>query len=332
MSGPHRVRLAGFAELLQRVLAHRLQEAISRPVLDVFGHHERLVDEQGELIEDLIALDVMASADRLRGVEVEPAHEDRQSPKQRLLGLGQQRVRPIHRGAQRLLATHRRPSAAGEKAEAVVKAVDDLGQRQRSDARRGELDRQRHAVEATTDFGHRGRVVVGDGEIRPDLSGTVDEQLDRLVVQRQRRHLPRDLTDRPDGLAARRQERHRRTLPQQCGGHRRTRVGKMFTVVQDQQHRSVTDEPHKRVHRRAAGLVGQPERSSHRYGHEIRMRDRRQVDVPHAVVELGRHLTRDLYRETCLTRATGAGQGDKCDAPSVARAPQLSPRRDLQSS
>ena len=148
VTGPHVVGFAGLAELFQRVLAHRLQQPVSRSATCAFGHHQRLVDQQGELVEHLVALDVAAAGDRLGGVEVEPAHEHRQPAEQDPFGLGQQRVRPIHRGAQRLLAAHRGARTAGQQPEPVMQAVEDLGQRQRAHPCRGELDRQRHAVEA----------------------------------------------------------------------------------------------------------------------------------------------------------------------------------------
>ena len=79
----HLVGLAGFAELFQRVLAHGLQQPVTRSAAATFGHHERFVDEQGELIEDLKPLDIAAAADRLRRVEIEAAQEHRQPAKQR---------------------------------------------------------------------------------------------------------------------------------------------------------------------------------------------------------------------------------------------------------
>ena len=51
------IGFAGFAQFFQGVLAHGVQQPVSRSVRDdFFGHDERLVDEQGELIEDLVAL------------------------------------------------------------------------------------------------------------------------------------------------------------------------------------------------------------------------------------------------------------------------------------
>ena len=117
--------------------------------------------------------------------------------KQYSFGFGQQCVRPVHRGAQGLLAPHRCAGATGEQTEPVVQAADDLVERERPHPRGGQFDGQRHAVEATADLGDRVGVAVGDREVGPGSAGTVGEQLDGLVGQRQRRHLPIHLTRRP---------------------------------------------------------------------------------------------------------------------------------------
>ena len=156
---PHGLGLAGFAELLLRVLAHGLEQPVPRSATGVFGRHQRLVDQQGELIEDLVALHFGVTGNGLGGVEVETAEEDREPPEQNALGLGQQGMRPVHRRAQRLLPTHRCPCATGQEAEAVVQAADNLLQRECTDAGGGQLDRQRHAVEPLADLGHGGGVV-----------------------------------------------------------------------------------------------------------------------------------------------------------------------------
>ena len=56
------VGFAGLAELFQRVLAHGFQQPVSRSAAGVFGHHQRLVDQQGELVEHLVALHSSAPA------------------------------------------------------------------------------------------------------------------------------------------------------------------------------------------------------------------------------------------------------------------------------
>jgi 3-ketosteroid 9alpha-monooxygenase subunit A len=67
---------------------------------------------------------------------------------------------------------------------------DDPNKMARPHPCRRKLNGQRHAVEAAADLRHGGSVVVGDGEIGPCEAGAVGEQLDGLIGQRQRRHLP----------------------------------------------------------------------------------------------------------------------------------------------
>jgi hypothetical protein len=89
--------------------------------------------------------------------------------------------------------------------------------------------------------------------------------------------------------------RQPKPVPQNDGGHH--------------QHLTVANKPQQRVHRRAARLVGQTQRTGHRDGHDRRTGDRGQIDVPHTVTELGRDTSRDLNGETGLAGAARAGQG-----------------------
>ena len=66
-----------------------------------------------------------------------------------------------------------------------MEAVEDLGQRQGTHPRGGELDRQRQPVKARTDLGHRGSVVVADGEVRAGAAGPIGEQCGGFIGQRQ---------------------------------------------------------------------------------------------------------------------------------------------------
>ena len=63
---PYGVGFAGFAKLFQRVLAHRFQQPVAGSAPAVVGDHERLVDEQGELVEHLVALPRRTAGDRGR--------------------------------------------------------------------------------------------------------------------------------------------------------------------------------------------------------------------------------------------------------------------------
>ena len=83
-----------------------------------------------------------------------------------LLGLGEQRVRPVDRGAQRLVALDRGAPTAGEQPEALVEQGGDLAGRHADDPRRGELDRERDAVEPAADLGDRGTRCRVEREVR----------------------------------------------------------------------------------------------------------------------------------------------------------------------
>ena len=150
----------------------------------VFGDHQRLVDEQGELVQNLVALHPVGAGDRLGGIEVEATQEHGQPAEQDALGVGEKSVRPIHRGAQGLLSAHRNARATGQQAEAVMQTVDDLRQRQGAHSRRRELDRQRHPVQAPADLCHRAGIVVVNDEAAPGQTGTIGEQLNGVVGQR----------------------------------------------------------------------------------------------------------------------------------------------------
>ena len=123
------------------------------------------------------------AGNRLGSVEVKPAEEHRQSAKQDAFGFGQQRVRPVHRGAQRLLAAHRGAGTTGQQPEPITQTVEDLGRRQRAHPRRRQLDRQRHPIQARANLAHRRGGVGAQREVGPGMAGAVDEQLDRLVGQ-----------------------------------------------------------------------------------------------------------------------------------------------------
>ena len=99
-------------------------------------------------VDDLAARDRAAGAHVLGRLQREAAGEDGQAPEEHALLAGEQVVAPLDRGAQRLLARARGAAAGGEHVEAVAQPRRDLVERERRHARRGQLDGQRHAVEA----------------------------------------------------------------------------------------------------------------------------------------------------------------------------------------
>ena len=85
---------------------------------------------------------------------------------ERLLGRLEQVVAPVDRVAERALPRRQIVGAAGEQVEPLLEPAEDRLRREQLDARGRELDRERQAVEAAADPGHRGRVLVGELEAR----------------------------------------------------------------------------------------------------------------------------------------------------------------------
>ena len=217
-------------------------------------------------------------------------------------------MRPVDRSSQGLLAAHPGPHP-GQQPEAVTQAVEDLGQRHHAHARRRQLDPKGQTVQAVTDLAHGGGVVNADAEIGPGQPRTVDEEFDRFVRERQRRHPPGRFAGHPDRLTARREDRQLRAGAQERDDEFGARVEQVLAVVEHEEHRTVTEEPRKCVGCGAARLVREAERPDRRYRHHLGIGDRREIDEPHIAVELGCRLGGDLHRQPGLTDAARAGQG-----------------------
>ena len=92
-------------------------------------------------------------------------------------------VAPGDRPAQRLLPLGQVAGAGREDAELVLETLEDRLGLEQLDPRRGELDRQRHAVQPGADPGDGRSVLVRHREVRPNGDGAGDEQPDRLVLR-----------------------------------------------------------------------------------------------------------------------------------------------------
>jgi hypothetical protein len=95
-----------------------------------------------------------------------PADKHSQAAKQALLVFAQQVVAPVDRAANGLLAGRQVARAAGEERQRVCQAGQQRLGREQLDACRGQLDRQRQAVQPLADLGDRWRVCVRQREIR----------------------------------------------------------------------------------------------------------------------------------------------------------------------
>ena len=316
---PHRPRLSRCLQPLRRVLADRLQHAVTSVVEVRVG--ERLVDEAREQVEHLRLVHFASGADDFGRVERPAAREDRQAPEQHALFGRQQVVTPVDQRAQGALARQRGPASPGEESQAVAESRGDRVERHRAHARGGELDRQGDAVEVPADLDDGRRVRVAHAKRRQHRRGALDEEphrgkRDRLLAitrlagvrDRHRRHRVDGFARNPHRFAARREDGHPWRVAQQPLRQPRAGLEHVLAVVEDQQHGPVAQVRDERVDDRQAALLPDAERRRDRLRHEARIRDRRELDEPRAVGEAVEHVGRELERQPRLADAPGAEQ------------------------
>ena len=263
---------------------------------------------------------VAAGDDRFRGGEVRAAGEHREPVQRLAFGVVEQVVGPVDRVAQRLVPLQRRAAAPGEQLEALIEPRDQILGGQRPHARRGQLDRERDPVEATTELRDRARVAIGEREVALRVLRAIHEQPHRV---RSREHLERrvrageaERRDRDDLLArdrqalpARREHHHPRAALARSGRRRRaaasrrcsqlsstnsSRFGPRYSTTE-----SVEAPPRRRVHAQARGQ---------RVPHRVGIAHRRELAQPRAVGELGHQLGGHLDREAGLADTADARQ------------------------
>ena len=134
------------ADRLEQPVAHRgrLRAAAARP--RHLNRDERLVDQAREQVEHLAGLEAGSCAHCLGGLQGPAARKDRGPAEHRLLRLAKEVVAPVNGGAECPVARERGAGAAGEQPEAVLDAGEELLHGEHARARRGELERERHAV------------------------------------------------------------------------------------------------------------------------------------------------------------------------------------------
>ena len=128
-------------------------------------------------------------------VEVSAAHvldrleraapdEDGEAAKERLLVVVEELEAPADRVAQRSMPGGRIPRARGEQLEAVLQPGEHRRRGQHLDPRRGQLDRERQAVEVVADLGDRGEVGLVRLEVRAHGARPLEEHADGVVACR----------------------------------------------------------------------------------------------------------------------------------------------------
>jgi hypothetical protein len=132
------VQLAGLNEQLIGVLAHRLEEPVSRsPRRALHDRHQRLVDQAREQIER------QCRGDGTRGLGVEPAYEHGEVAKRPLLGGLEQLVAPLDRRAECAVMRGREAVRAANVAQARLERAEQFGRRHHVDVGGGKLDGER---------------------------------------------------------------------------------------------------------------------------------------------------------------------------------------------
>ena len=316
-----RGRPAGL-ELRPGVLAQRLQQPVPRRAVGLLlHHHQRLVRQVREPLEDLLRRDPRTRTDVLGGFQRPAPGEHRERGEEGPLRRPQQLKAPVHGGPQRLLAGQRRAAALGQQAEAVLQPGQQLPRRQHAHPRRRQLDGQRDAVQPGTDLGHGRRVLGRHLERGLHRHRTVAEEPHRRVAGRRfdrsrlpevwhgkRRHPPDDLTGDAQRLPAGGQEAQLGTGAQQGVSQPGAGIGEVLAVIEHQQQTPELQRVSERRRQRPAGGLTHAQGGSHRPGHEGGVGNGGQVDQPHAVWAVRQQAGRDPQRQPGLADAPGAAE------------------------
>ena len=221
------------------------------------------------------------------------------------------------------MAGQRGPAARREEPETVVEPGRESLYPKRRGARRRKLDRQRDAVEATTNSGDRGRRARVRRKVRRGGARPLDEQPDGAIAKRvlairaafrgdsERRYPVNPLALRPERLAAGGDHPHCRVGAQQRLGHSRRRVDHMLAIVEHKHELLRAERVRDGLRRCRARSEFEPERGSDGDRDEVGIGQRRQLDGPNPIGEFRQQVSCDLKAEPGLADASGAGQGDE---------------------
>ena len=245
----------------------------------------------------------------MRRFEVEPPREDRQPHEQRLLGLGEQPVGPVDRRCEALLPGRRTARAAAQKPQ-PVQPPGDVDAAHHTHPRRGQLDRQRQAVEPSTDLGHRADWLVVQVEIRPAGPGPLGEQPGGILDgQRRDGHDP--LTLDAERFPAGRQHRYPWAMPHDLVEQPRGRVQDVLAIVHDQQQLACPQILDDGLLDAEALLLLQPQSRRDGMAHRGAVVERREFADTHAVTEAVLLARCGLEGEPGLADAADPGQRDQ---------------------
>ena len=321
VAGSCRVGVPGIDQLRGAEGAYRFEQR--EPVRSLLGDHQRLVDKLHDEFGDVVAFEGGTGAHHLRGGDREAAGEHRQTVQYCALVVVQERVAPVDRRLERLLASHGRAGAAAEEAEPILKPVAHLARAQDPEARRGQLDGEWHPVQPTADLDDRSDVRFVERELRAGAPRALDEQLDgfesrhRLEIgwsvfagHAQRRDPERHLSLDAERLTARRHHHQRRAATQECRRQGGALSDEVLAVVEENQNTVFVDRAGEGVGDRRSEM-DQPDRLRDGGADLVGVPDGSQIDEPDApgmsVETLGCH----LEGEPRLAATPGASEGER---------------------
>ncbi|TQM66661.1 hypothetical protein FHX41_0242 [Actinomadura hallensis] len=298
--GPDPVGLPRLGQPLPPVLPDGLQHAEAR-LGPVHGLEQRPV---GQGVQDVQG--VRAAGHAGGGPGRDHAGEHREPLGEPAFPLVQEVPAPLDDGPQRPVPGQGGAVPVAQQAEAVAEAGGELVRRHRAHPGRGELDRQRQAVQPPADAPDRLGVVAG--EPGPHGRGPLGEQLDRRR-EAERRHGAQRLAVHPEAFPAGREDAQAGAGAEQLVGEPGRRVHHVLAVVEDDQ---------RLVRRQRLGQVGavpQPEHGRDRPAHLAGVAHRGQLHQPHPAGEPPAQLRRDRGRQPRLPRAPGSDERDEPSLP-----------------
>jgi len=310
------------------VLAHRLEQPVPGPPAPLLHHRdERPVDQPRQQAG-------RKPRDGAGRVGVEAAHEHRQSAEGPLLVGLQQPHAPRHGRAHAAVVLGEAGSTAGQVAQTGIHAGEDLRRRHRAQPGRGQLDRQRQAVEPRAQPLDRGVALHVGHEPRHALPRALQEQV-AGILGAERVQPPHGLADHAERLPAGGHDADPGAVAEHACRERRARVDHVLAVVEHQHQVAAAQGAAQRsVRPRHPG--GADAEHPRRLGSDVGCAGgRREIHDPHAIRPAGRLAAGQLQRQAGLPHAARAGQRDEAgpaerlaDRLQLARAPDERRQRD----
>ena len=288
--------LAAFVELFDREGAGRFEQPETRFGATDIRDDQRFRHQIGQAVDRLAACRCRVYHHRCGRLDRKAARKYTESPEEKLLILAQQAVAPIDDGPHRSVPLDPPATARTQERQAVLQAGDKALKSKHLDARCGELDRQRQAIEPTAKFEHQLSILVGQREIFDDRGHPLDEQLHGRKGRRLGGRQPGRgrwasegpqavfvFTRDPERLPARSQNIDILRSADKRRRQPRHLVDDMLAVVEEKEHSVVSDGSDQAVNRIFGGDL-KAEHGRNRARHKARVTERCQVDQPDSML------------------------------------------------